>query len=197
MLGGIEYKPYSRKKRMRKHLGIVAVGLLSWVIAGCSTTEEEVADQQTDIKSCLTSEGIAYEQVATGVFRYIANANRTDYASSEVLSSGDQISLLFEGCEFDDSEESGFGDLFYTNREELLDEDSGLNTTYWDFNPLEVTLGGSSLIVGLEYGLIGAKSGDSIEVWMSSDYGYGDNLNGTITENTPLAWRLVVQKLDN
>ena len=58
-----------------------------------------------------------------------------------------------------------------------------------------MVLGQGVLMEGVETALVGSAPGDSVVVVMTSANGYGDKIVQQVPANTPLAWRVKVDKV--
>ena len=91
---------------------------------------------------------------------------------------------------------TGPGQLYYTNRKELVDEEYLADLDqYWPFTSQEVSLGDSRLLKGVRIGLAGCHEGDSVQLYLVSSLGYGKKPWGVVPANTPLLWDIVVKQV--
>lgn len=91
---------------------------------------------------------------------------------------------------------SGKGELYYTNRKDLIDEESLTDLEhYWPFEPQEISLSDSRLVKGVRLGLDGCRQGDSVQLFLVSRLGYGNKPLGLVPANTPLVWDIVVNQV--
>lgn len=65
------------------------------------------------------------------------------------------------------------------------------------YEPLTVALTDKNVIEGLRLGLAGVKEGEECYIVFSGKYGFGKSKNGTIPANSPLAFRVWVQTVEN
>jgi FKBP-type peptidyl-prolyl cis-trans isomerase len=61
--------------------------------------------------------------------------------------------------------------------------------------PFQVTLGEGTVIAGWEEGLLGAEVGERRRLVLGADNAYGDQANGEIPANAPLAFEVDVVDL--
>lgn len=180
--------------------------LLAILLCSCEDYNE-IDDQRTDIVDYLDDLGVEYETLGN-VYRYkveveedeeeldedtvVASAVKSDSTEeAEYISKGSKFYIYFAGYTFS----SGPSSLFFTNVEDIaLEYFEDLNTEYWSFEPLEITLGQTDIIKGLETGLEGLQYGDVVNIIMSSDQAYGDKGVGVVPANTAVMY--TVQILD-
>ena len=85
---------------------------------GCSQEDDnEETTQRTSIVNYLQGQQYPYTEVS-GVYRYVINADRADYASAPILESSGTAIIDFAVYSFS----TGLGQLYYTNRKDLVDE---------------------------------------------------------------------------
>lgn len=65
------------------------------------------------------------------------------------------------------------------------------------FSPLTIDLTDKGVIEGLRLGLEGVKEGEECYILFSGKHAFGKNKNGTIPANSPLAFRVWVQNIEN
>ncbi|MDO5442790.1 MAG: FKBP-type peptidyl-prolyl cis-trans isomerase, partial [Bacteroidia bacterium] len=65
------------------------------------------------------------------------------------------------------------------------------------FAPLTVNLADKGVIEGLRLGLEGVKEGEECYILFSGKLAFGKEKNGTIPANSPLAFRVWVQNVEN
>lgn len=179
------------------------MGLKSWFVifaffgglCACSKDTTTVDNQRTSIEQYITNQSWENVEYGDGVYRYVLNRDRSGYETAPEAQRGDQIVFNYSIYVFSASGTGGEGALIYTNNPELQDLQEGLNATYWSKEPMEVTLGRTSLISGLSWGLNGVRQGDTLKLFMSSDRGYGDKPFSVIPANTPLVWNLGIQQV--
>ena len=159
---------------------------------GCSQEDDtEETSQRTSIENYLRGQQYPYTEVS-GVYRYVANADRADYATSPILEASGTAIIDFAVYSF----ATGPGQLYYTNRKELVDEEYLADLEqYWPFTSQEVSLGDSRLLKGVRIGLAGCHEGDSVQLYLVSSLGYGKKPWGVVPANTPLLWDIVVKQV--
>lgn len=116
-----------------------------------------------------------------------------------------------------DGEEGGDGDEgddqvnvtvftapFYTNIDKIIEaltsdyDDGGLGLTpdAWPTAPVRAKVGGGTMLDGLRRGLVGARENDRVLVFFTSKYGYGDKIMPGIPKDSPLAYRIHINKVE-
>ena len=175
--------------------GLIVVAVISISLFACSKDTSDVDDQRVSIENYISRQGWENVDYLGGVYRYVLNQNRPGYEDAMRAGTGDKVVINYTVYQFSSSSTGGLGTLIYTNNPEVQNEQEGLDPAYWAKEPWEVTLGSTPLISGLELGLNGVRQGDTLQLFMSSDKGYGDKEFGTIAANTPLVWNLGIKEV--
>ena len=175
--------------------GLVVVAVMSLWLSACSKDTSDLDDQRTSLENYISRQGWENVDYLGGVYRYVLNRDRAGYETALQAESGNTLRINYAVYAFSSSSAGGLGALIYTNNPELQNEQEGLDPTYWAKDPLEVVLGKTPLISGLDRGLYGVRQGDTLQLFMSSDMGYGDKPFGTIEADTPLVWNLGIKEV--
>ena len=196
-----------------KLTGLLAALLL---LAGCSQEEETLPNQRNSIVSFLTSthapqliseEAVAespdenppfYTAKGNTVYRYISNYYDSGRASRAEVKSGSRVSITFRAYVFSMRNITDSDMPFLTNDpdpEQALYE-AGLTPGVWKFEPMELTLGQSGIIKGLELALLGCRQGDEVECYMTYNMAYGDTTFATIPRESAVAIFFTVNGVD-
>lgn len=196
-----------------KLTGLLAALLL---LAGCSQEEETLPNQRNSIVSFLTSthapQFISEEAVAESpdenppfytakgntVYRYISNYYDSGRASRAEVKSGSRVSITFRAYVFSMRNITDSDMPFFTNDPDLEQAlyEAGLTPGVWKFEPMELTLGQSGIIKGLELALLGCRQGDEVECYMTYNMAYGDTNFATIPRESAVAIFFTVNGVD-
>lgn len=192
---------------------VVAASLLFSV--ACSDEAVDVAEtQRNSIVSYLTSShsprlinkkdvGQAleknppfYEQVEYNTFRYIDDYYNPERESRVQVTEGDEVELTFTAYIFSGSKPA-VSAIYLTNDQVQIDalQNTGLNVEYWKAEPLRVKIGQTNIIKGVEVSLIGCREGDSVEVYMTLDAAYGDDVVGVVPLESSVVWYYTIDKV--
>ena len=192
---------------------VVAASLLCSV--ACSDEAVDVAEtQRNSIVSYLTSShsprlinkkdvGQAleknppfYEQVEYNTFRYIDDYYNPERESRVQVAEGDEVELTFTAYIFSGSKPA-VSAIYLTNDQVQIDalQNTGLNVEYWKAEPLRVKIGQTNIIKGVEVSLIGCREGDSVEVYMTLDAAYGDDVVGVVPLESSVVWYYTIDKV--
>lgn len=192
---------------------VVAASLLFSV--ACSDEAVDVAEtQRNSIVSYLTSShsprlinkkdvGQAleknppfYEQVEYNTFRYIDDYYNPERESRVQVAEGDEVELTFTAYIFSGSKPA-VSAIYLTNDQVQIDalQNTGLNVEYWKAEPLKVKIGQTNIIKGVEVSLIGCREGDSVEVYMTLDAAYGDDVVGVVPLESSVVWYYTIDKV--
>lgn len=172
---------------MTRHLLSIILSVV--LLCGCNSINE-IDDQRTEIISYLDDLGVEYNDLGY-TFRYFEVEDNTEDTDNqaEYISKGSKFEIYFAAYTFDSSPSS----LYFTNIESLATESlDGLNTEYWSFDPLEITLGQTDLLTGLEKGLEGCQYGDTVHIIMCSDQAYGAKGSGVVGANTAIMYSIQI-----
>lgn len=196
-----------------KFTGLLAALLL---LAGCSQEEETLPNQRNSIVSFLTSthapqliseEAVAespdenppfYTAKGNTVYRYISNYYDSGRASRAEVQSGSRVSITFRAYVFSMRNITDSDMPFFTNDPDLEQAlyEAGLTPGVWKFEPMELTLGQSEIIKGLELALLGCRQGDEVECYMTYNMAYGDTNFATIPRESAIAIFFTVNGVD-
>ena len=196
-----------------KLTGLLAALLL---LAGCSQEEETLPNQRNSIVSFLTSthapqliseEAVAespdenppfYTAKGNTVYRYISNYYDSGRASRAEVKSGSRVSITFRAYVFSMRNITDSDMPFFTNDPDLEQAlyEAGLTPGVWKFEPMELTLGQSGIIKGLELALLGCRQGDEVERYMTYNMAYGDTNFATIPRESAVAIFFTVNGVD-
>lgn len=196
-----------------KLTGLLAALLL---LAGCSQEEETLPNQRNSIVSFLTSthapqliseEAVAespdenppfYTAKGNTVYRYISNYYDSGRASRAEVKLGSRVSITFRAYVFSMRNITDSDMPYFTNDPELEQAlyEAGLTPGVWKFEPMELTLGQSGIIKGLELALLGCRQGDEVECYMTYNMAYGDTNFATIPRESAVAIFFTVNGVD-
>lgn len=196
-----------------KLTGLLAALLL---LAGCSQEEETLPNQRNSIVSFLTSmhapqliseEAVAespdenppfYTAKGNTVYRYISNYYDSGRASRAEVKSGSRVSITFRAYVFSMRNITDSDMPFFTNDPDLEQAlyEAGLTPGVWKFEPMELTLGQSGIIKGLELALLGCRQGDEVECYMTYNMAYGDTNFASIPRESAVAIFFTVNGVD-
>ena len=196
--------------------GVWTSGPTLLLLAGCSQEEETLPNQRNSIVSFLTSthapqliseEAVAespdenppfYTAKGNTVYRYISNYYDSGRASRAEVKSGSRVSITFRAYVFSMRNITDSDMPFFTNDPDLEQAlyEAGLTPGVWKFEPMELTLGQSGIIKGLELALLGCRQGDEVECYMTYNMAYGDTNFATIPRESAVAIFFTVNGVD-
>ena len=176
-------------KRLSIYLFCTALAV---AVSSCGNKAEILEREMTTIQTWVdkyNDDNNNYTEIMSGVFS--DTMHPVDGQGSPLAERGDSLYVTYELYQFT----SGFSStstsgLIYTNREARIP--NGVN---WEVGPLKMVLGQGVLMEGVETALVGSAPGDSVVVVMTSANGYGDKIVQQVPANTPLAWRVKVDKV--
>lgn len=163
------------------------------LLAGCSDDQNAEVDDRTAFETYLKGKGVEYTVVG-GVYKYIVNAQRPGRENEPVISDADSVYMEYTIREFSSG---GPGRIYFTNVASYIDSLAaiGLTPTYWPREEEKIKLGTTPLIKGVAKGLPGSAQGDSVELFIPADMGYGGVVVGIIPADSPVVWTIKVNKV--
>ena len=149
-----------------------------------------------DVGQALEKNPPFYEQVEYNTFRYIDDYYNPERESRVQVAEGDKVELTFTAYIFSGSKPA-VSAIYLTNDQVQIDalQNTGLNVEYWKAEPLRVKIGQTNIIKGVEVSLIGCREGDSVEVYMTLDAAYGDDVVGVVPLESSVVWYYTIDKV--
>jgi hypothetical protein len=152
---------------------------------------------EAEISESLEANPEFYSQWGLDIYRYVATYYDEDRQSKPVVALGDEVALRYSAYIFKNSRPST-DNLFATNDEARIAEleAKGLNTSYeWTTEPLEAILGQGDILEGIEIAIEGCREGDSIEVYLTFESGYGNKYVGMVPGKSAQVWYIDILKV--
>ncbi|MFR9563993.1 MAG: hypothetical protein SNG14_00500 [Rikenellaceae bacterium] len=154
---------------------------------------------ESEVSSSLDLEPAFYTSYGDFAFRYISiqyDAGRDEKAE---VKSGSSILINFRLHSFSGSAISDDELPVYTNEAIYKSEyeEAGLNLEYWTFLPMEIIVGKTTLLSSIQDGLIGCREGDIVELYMTRNMAYGDDVIGLIDQWSSLVFFCTVLSVEN
>ncbi len=193
---------------MKKGIYVISILWTAWLLGACNKTEDYVSKQQTAIEKYFsdrkiynraaapeneTGEVLRFYDIQNGVYKYTENEySPSRPPQSQAAAKGDSITFYFRAYTFT----SRIGELFYTNVEEEIEAlGAHLDAKYWNTEPLRIKIGSGSVIKGLDDALPSCRVGDTVQVFIPTDLGFGSKGNGTVPANTALMYLINIQNI--
>ncbi len=155
-----------------------------------SSSHNPALISESDLSTTLEIDPPFYTRYGNYAFRYIETYYDAGRDSQTLISSGSRVTLTFRLYEFTGSAISDSTLPVYTNDGSYLDdyEAAGLNTTYWTFQPIVITIGQSDELSSIHTGLTGCRNGDIVELYLTRNMAYGDEVVGLVDQWSSLAF---------
>ena len=178
-------------KRMLK-IAIMAVTLLS-----CTKESREMmySSQETRIESFVSSQlksnpdmKVVYNE---GSVRLVLNAGE-----GVELNARGKASIYYAGYDFS-SGSINSSKMFATNNYETAVSSGWELSDESIYEPLLIDMTDDSIIDGLRSGLAGVREGEECYILFTGKHAFGKEKNGTIPANSPLAFRVWVESIEN
>ena len=145
---------------------------------------------EAEIGESLDANPKFYSQWGLDIYRYIATYYNEDRDTKPVVALGDEVALRYSAYVFRNTTPTT-SELFATNDEAKIRElvSAGLDTSYeWASEPLVVTFGEGEILDSLEIALEGCHEGDSVEVYLTFEAGYGNKYFGMVPGKSAMVW---------
>ncbi len=169
------------------------------IISFLESSHSPTLISEEDIKLSLEEEPNFYTTFGSYAFLYIDDYYNAERLSMPEVMKGSRITITFSLYPFSGSTISSSTLPTYTNdptfEESYIEE--GLNTTYWSFLPLELTIGDSNILGSIQQGLTGCREGDSIEIYMTCNMAYEDDVIGVMEQESSLAFFCTINSVEN
>lgn len=154
---------------------------------------------ESEISASLDNEPEYYEQWGLDLYRYIATRYAEGRDEKPTVDWGSTITISYSAYIFTGSKPA-ISSLYATNEEDKIEElkKLGLNTSYeWTTDPLEVTIGESAILKGLEEALPECKEGDTVEIYMTFPKANGNNYVGMVPAKSAVMWIINILSVTN
>ncbi|MFI3277900.1 MAG: hypothetical protein SNH13_04500 [Rikenellaceae bacterium] len=186
-------------------------------LCGCENSDDVNSEQQESIVSYLTSthspklvtesealsslvpETPFYTKTGSTTYMYVEDYYSADRETMPEIANGSVVELTYTMYDFTDTTTPSVYTLLYTNDSDLKSTliSEGFNTLYWDFNPLEITIGQGSLFSTVERLMVGCHEGDILEFYLTTHDAYGDVMVGVAEEDSAVALFCEILKVVN
>lgn len=149
-----------------------------------------------DIDSSLDENPAFYERFDNSVYRYIATYYDQGRASKPEIKQGDEVTLTYTAYVFTGTTPT-LSSVYLSNDPTVISglKAAGLNADYWDAEPLKIKIGQTNIIKGVSTSLIGCREGDKVEVYMTFDAAYDDNVVGIVPKESAVAWYYTIDRV--
>ena len=154
-------------------------------------TEQEAATSLEEFPQFYTN----YSNLA---WRYIATYYAEGRENWTEVDRNDVVEISFDAYVFN------YSDLknavpYWSNRQATIDRFVAANKyfdpQYWSTDPFVIRLDSEDGMPGLRRALVGCREGDSVEIYLSYEVAYGDQIIGVVPKNSPVAWLLTIDKV--
>lgn len=181
------------------------------LLVGCKQ-EDTLLTERDNIEKYLTSSRrmVAEEDLGTVIendppfynvfgryaYRHIVNYYDAEREDKSVVEWGDNLQIRFTAYIFTGSEPSQSA-IYLSNVPEVIEQlgKKSDNTLAWSSEPLHIKLGTTKILKGVESVLPGCHEADSVQVFMTSDLAYGDEIMGVVPKQSMVAWYMRIEKV--
>ena len=117
--------------------------------------------------------------------------------SKPAIRQGDEVTITFTAYVFTGSTPS-LSAVYMSNDQSVINAlgQAGLNTDYWEAEPLTIKIGQTNIIKGVTTSLIGCREGDVVEAYMTLDAAYDDKVVGVVPKNSSVAWFYTIDRVN-
>ena len=199
---------------MIRNLSILAFVVLLFV--GCKQEDAILTKQQESTVRFLTSSHNPrlmseqdaavsleekpeyYTNYGNIAWRYIA----TTYAEGRdgwlEADRNDTVEISFDAYVFNYSDPKN-ATPYWSNRQATIDRfvanNKYFDPQYWSTEPYVIRLDSEDGMPGLRRALVGCREGDVVEIYMTYQAAYDDEIIGVVPKESPIAWLLTVDKV--
>ena len=154
-------------------------------------SEQEAAASLEEFPEYYTSYGnIAWRYIAT-----MYAEGRDGWLEAD---RNDVVEISFDAYVFNYSDPKNTTP-FWSNRQSTIDRFVATNKyfdpQYWSTEPYVIRLDSEDGMPGLRRALVGCREGDVVEIYMTYQAAYDDEIIGLVPKQSPLAWLLTVDKV--
>jgi hypothetical protein len=181
------------------------VSIVVLALTGCAASPEDtiIPDQRDMILNQLDRGGMQYEEVG-GVFRHFPQV-RTSDVNAATVNAGSRVGIYFElypatyqsYVNGDEMPAPVPTTSLYSNKPYVQDalRALGLDPVFWPRGPYELTVGAGQVIKGLDRGLVGAREGDSLLLFITSDLAFGNKPMWSLETDTPVLYVVTIDSV--
>ena len=182
---------------------------------GCADSDDIADTQRTNIERYLTSSHVPrlinvtevenslernpafYERIDYSIYRYIATYYDAGRVSKPAIKQGDEVTITFTAYVFTGSVPT-LASVYMTNDQSVINAlgQMGLNTDYWEAEPLTIKIGQTNIIKGVTTSLIGCREGDVVEAYMTLDAAYDNKVVGVVPKGSSVAWFYTIDSVN-
>lgn len=168
------------------------------IVSYLESTHSPVLISESSVSNSLTVDPEFYTTYGSFAYRYISTYYDADRDSRAEVVKGSSVTITFDLYPFSGSEISSDELPAYSNKveDQLRLEEAGLNSVAWSFTPLTITIGNSGVLESIQSGLIGCREGDEVEIYMTYNMVYGDDIIGLIEKESAARFRCTIDKVE-
>ncbi len=151
---------------------------------------------EEDLSSVIENNPPFYNIFGRYAYRHIVNYYDAEREEKPIVEWGDNLQIRFNAYTFTGSEPS-LSAIYLSNVPEVIEQlgKKSDNTLAWSSEPLHIKLGTTKILKGVESVLPGCHEADSVQVYMTSNLAYGDEIIGVIPKQSMIAWYLKIEKV--
>ena len=181
--------------RIRYTVTLILVSAMALVSCTKESRELQYTNQESKIESFVQK-----RQADDPQTRVVHNGGATRVVVSEgtgiELTARGRVTIYYAGYNFSSGSVSN-STLFATNSRDFASSAGWKLTDESVFEVLEMDLTDKDILRGLRDGLEGVREGEECYILFSGKYAFGKSKIGTIPANSPLAFRVWVQQVEN
>ncbi len=181
--------------RIRYTVTLILISAMALVSCTKESRELQYANQESKIESFVQK-----RQADDPQTRVVHNGGATRVVVSEgtgiELTARGRVTIYYAGYNFSSGSVSN-STLFATNYKDFASSAGWKLSDESVFAPLEIDLADKDILDGLRNGLEGVREGEECYILFSGKYAFGKSKIGTIPANSPLAFRVWVQQVEN
>lgn len=151
---------------------------------------------EEELNNTIEEEPAFFSVIGRYAYRHIVNYYDDGREDKPLVEWGDNLQIRFNAYIFTGSEPSTSA-IYLSNIPEIIErlgKTSG-NTLAWSSEPLDIKLGTTKILKGIESSLPGCHEADSVQVYLTSNLAYGDEIMGVIPKESMIAWYMKIEKV--
>lgn len=182
---------------MKKELLILLLFLSPLAVLRCGTEADyDILKQDTTFRDFLRKYDIPYDASLAGregLYKAVWPAE----SPGDTVCRGDTVFISYSGFLFaQDVKTLGQGAIFTTNIKADLDPDwDPGNLLLMPTAPLSFVVGEGQTLRGIDRGIEECAEGDTVRLYLTSDWAYGDKAVGYLAPGTPVVFRIYVDEV--
>ncbi|MFR9620466.1 MAG: FKBP-type peptidyl-prolyl cis-trans isomerase [Rikenellaceae bacterium] len=170
-----------------------------YIVSYLQSSHSPTLIPESEVEDTIDEEPAFYSTFGTFAYRYIATYYDEGRDAKAEITSTSRVAITFEIYPTSNGSVSSSTLPSYTNNSYFESSyiAAGLTPTYWDFTPLEFTIGDGTFLESVDECLVGCRQDDRVEIYLTCNMAYGNNVIGLIDEESALLVICVIDNVEN